>query len=258
MDEEETRKDKLDIFYCQVKKYILQYQSGSIGLFPLHTSGKNEDSHVRDNVYCAMAVWALGLAYRHMDDSDGRAYELQQAAVKCMRGILFCYMRQADKVEQFKKNQSSHNSLHVKFNVNTGDTVTSDYDWEHLQIDAVSLYLLTLVQMTASGLQIIYTNDEVDFVQTWCITLSVLTELQTTECGRGEVKKMWATKNLMLALLEWQRQPLRHSMDLMSMASRGPPPRSFMSIQMPITETTPLCIQCCRLHHPQRKPMPRY
>ena len=33
-----------------------------------------------------------------MDDSDGRAYELQQAAVKCMRGILFCYMRQADKV----------------------------------------------------------------------------------------------------------------------------------------------------------------
>lgn len=165
MDEEETRKDKLDIFYCQVKKYILQYQSGSIGLFPLHTSGKNEDSHVRDNVYCAMAVWALGLAYRHMDDSDGRAYELQQAAVKCMRGILFCFMRQADKVEQFKKNQSSHNSLHVKFNVNTGDTVTSDYDWEHLQIDAVSLYLLTLVQMTASGLQIIYTNDEVDFVQ---------------------------------------------------------------------------------------------
>lgn len=33
-----------------------------------------------------------------MDDSNGRAYELQQAAVKCMRGILFCYMRQADKV----------------------------------------------------------------------------------------------------------------------------------------------------------------
>ena len=37
-------------------------------------------------------------SYRHMDDSQGRAYELQQAAVKCMRGILFCYMRQADKV----------------------------------------------------------------------------------------------------------------------------------------------------------------
>ena len=35
-----------------------------------------------------------------MDDSKGRAYELQQAAVKCMRGILFCYMRQADKVTE--------------------------------------------------------------------------------------------------------------------------------------------------------------
>ncbi|XP_068721668.1 phosphorylase b kinase regulatory subunit beta-like isoform X1 [Montipora capricornis] len=165
MDEDETREDKLDDFYHQVKQHILQYQSGSIGLFPLHTSGKNEESHVRDNIYCAMAVWALGLAYRHMDDSKGRAYELQQAAVKCMRGILFCYMRQADKVEQFKKNQLGHHSLHVKFNVNTGDTIASDSDWAHLQIDAVSLYLLTLVQMTASGLQIIYTNDEVDFVQ---------------------------------------------------------------------------------------------
>ena len=40
--------------------------------------------------------------YRHMDDSQGRAYELQQAAVKCMRGILFCYMRQADKVSVWK------------------------------------------------------------------------------------------------------------------------------------------------------------
>ena len=39
--------------------------------------------------------------YRHMDDSKGRAYELQQAAVKCMRGILFCYMRQADKVSHY-------------------------------------------------------------------------------------------------------------------------------------------------------------
>ena len=38
------------------------------------------------------------MVFRHMDDSEGRAYELQQAAVKCMRGILFCYMRQADKV----------------------------------------------------------------------------------------------------------------------------------------------------------------
>lgn len=35
----------------------------------------------------------------------------------------------------------------------------------YLQIDVVSLYLIYLVQMTTSGLQIIYTKDEVAFVQ---------------------------------------------------------------------------------------------
>ena len=33
------------------------------------------------------------------------------------------------------------------------------------QVGLVSLYLLTLVQLIASGLEIIYTMDEVDFVQ---------------------------------------------------------------------------------------------
>ena len=36
---------------------------------------------------------------RHVGDDKGRMHELEQSAVKCMRGILFCYMRQADKVE---------------------------------------------------------------------------------------------------------------------------------------------------------------
>ena len=34
-----------------------------------------------------------------------------------------------------------------------------------LQIDGTSLFLLTLAQMTASGVQVIYTMDEVDFIQ---------------------------------------------------------------------------------------------
>ena len=63
---------QLTIPFFSVKQHILQYQSGSIGLFPLHTSGKNEESHVRDNIYCAMAVWALGLAYRL--DNAGQQY----------------------------------------------------------------------------------------------------------------------------------------------------------------------------------------
>lgn len=33
-----------------------------------------------------------------MGDDKGRTFELEQCAVKCMRGILFCYMRQAEKV----------------------------------------------------------------------------------------------------------------------------------------------------------------
>ena len=47
----------------------------------------------------------------------------------------------------------------------TGATCVGDEGWGHLQIDATSLYLLTLAQMTASGLQIIFTLDEVSFVQ---------------------------------------------------------------------------------------------
>lgn len=33
-----------------------------------------------------------------IDDDMGRTHELEHSAIKCMRGILYCYMRQADKV----------------------------------------------------------------------------------------------------------------------------------------------------------------
>ena len=36
--------------------------------------------------------------FRHVDDDEGRTLELQQSTVKCMRGILFFYMQQANKV----------------------------------------------------------------------------------------------------------------------------------------------------------------
>lgn len=49
------------------------------------------------------------------------------------------------------------------------------------QIDAISLYLLILAQMTASGLQIVFTLDEVSFIQNlvfyiesaYCIPVSI-------------------------------------------------------------------------------------
>lgn len=43
--------------------------------------------------------------------------------------------------------------------------MVGDHEWGHLQLDATSLFLLMLAQMTASGLRIVFTLDEVNFVQ---------------------------------------------------------------------------------------------
>ena len=54
-------------------------------------------------------------------------------------------------VEKFKYTQSVRDSLHAKYSVATGVSVVGDNEWGHLQLDATSLFLLTLAQMTASG-----------------------------------------------------------------------------------------------------------
>ncbi|XP_010293753.1 PREDICTED: phosphorylase b kinase regulatory subunit alpha, skeletal muscle isoform, partial [Phaethon lepturus] len=87
------------------------------------------------------------------------------SVVKLMRGLLQCMMRQVDKVEAFKYSQSTRDCLHAKYNTHTCDTVVGDHEWGHLQMDATSLYLLMLAQMTASGLHIIHSLDEVNFIQ---------------------------------------------------------------------------------------------
>lgn len=61
-----------------------------------------------------------------------------------------CFL-QVDKVESFKYSQSTKDSLHAKYNTKTCATVVGDDQWGHLQLDAISLYLLFLAQMTASG-----------------------------------------------------------------------------------------------------------
>lgn len=58
---------------------------------------------------------------------------------------------QVDKVEDFKYSQSPKDCLHAKYNTCTCATVVGDDQWGHLQLDATSLYLLMLAQMTASG-----------------------------------------------------------------------------------------------------------
>nr|XP_023013016.1 probable phosphorylase b kinase regulatory subunit beta isoform X1 [Leptinotarsa decemlineata] len=155
---------QLDIYYGMVKRQLLRYQSPITGLFPV-LSNDTEVGSVRDSIYCAAAVWGLFQAYRRIDDDRGKSYELGQSAVKCMRGILECWERQSKRIELFKQKQCSSHALHVKFHMITGYEIFNDNEYNHLQIDVVSIYLLFLVQMITSGLQIIYTQDEVAFVQ---------------------------------------------------------------------------------------------
>lgn len=140
-----------------MKRQLLLYQSPVTGLFPVLSTEKEVGS-VRDSVYCASAVWSLYQAYRRIDDDRGKSYELGQCTVKCMRGILECWIKQADRVERFKSRQCNAHALHVKFHLHSGEEVYSDDMYNHLQIDVISVYLIFLVQMITSGLQIIYTQ----------------------------------------------------------------------------------------------------
>ncbi|XP_059942294.1 phosphorylase b kinase regulatory subunit alpha, skeletal muscle isoform isoform X3 [Mesoplodon densirostris] len=141
---------RLDGYARLVHQTILCHQNPVTGLLP--ASYDQKDAWVRDNVYSILAVWGLGLAYRKNADRDedkAKAYELEQV----------------DKVESFKYSQSTKDSLHAKYNTKTCATVVGDDQWGHLQLDATSLYLLFLAQMTASGLHIIHSLDEVNFIQ---------------------------------------------------------------------------------------------
>ena len=158
----------LNKLYQDINSIILSRQHPVTGLLPASTAitthGNYTDAWVRDNVYSILSVWSLGIAYRRHGESE-RSDELNQATIKLMRGLLQSMMRQADKVETFKHTLHPHDSLHAKYDTATGLTVVADDAWGHLQIDATSIFLLMLAQMTASGLRIINTYDEVDFIQ---------------------------------------------------------------------------------------------
>jgi phosphorylase kinase alpha/beta subunit len=160
---------RLDFYYQQIKTIILTRQNAITGLLPASTAitdhGDYTDAWVRDNVYSILCVWGLALAYRNVDHDQGRTYELEHSVTKLMRGLLFAMMRQSEKVENFKHSQSLLDGLHAKYDTNTGDVVVGDDEWGHLQLDATSIFLLMLSQMTASGLSIIFTLDEVNFIQ---------------------------------------------------------------------------------------------
>ena len=162
------QQDLLDRLYREINAVILSKQHPVTGLLPASTAinshGDYTDAWVRDNVYSILSSWCLGMAYRRSNNAE-RADRLEQATVKLMRGLLNSMMRQSSKVETFKHTLAHNDSLHAKYDTATGLEVVADDAWGHLQIDATSLFLLILAQMSASGLRIVFTYDEVDFVQ---------------------------------------------------------------------------------------------
>lgn len=160
---------QLNAHFEHIRRVILDRQHPISGLLPASTAitvhGNYTDAWVRDNVYSILAVWGLALAFRKYAPGDRRTYELEYSLVRLMRGLLTAMMRQAAKVEQFKHSQDPLNALHAKYDTRSGEPVVGDDEWGHLQLDATSLYLLMLAQMIASGFDLIWSLDEVNFIQ---------------------------------------------------------------------------------------------
>ncbi|VDP08902.1 unnamed protein product [Schistosoma margrebowiei] len=81
-----------------------------------------------------------------------------------MRSILMGWMQQSARLEYFKRVQNLDTCLHSRLDYETGEPIYDD-QYKNLQMDCIGLYVIQLVQMIHSGLQIVYTKDEVAFVQ---------------------------------------------------------------------------------------------
>ncbi|MEN9485271.1 MAG: hypothetical protein RJB37_3151, partial [Pseudomonadota bacterium] len=161
------RLEALQALTQQARTIILSRQDPTTGLLPASTAitvhGDYTHAWVRDNVYSILAVWALGRAWRA--DDPAQADALDAATTRLMRGLLAAMMRQAHKVERFKRTQHPHDALHAKYSTQSGEPVVGDTEWGHLQIDATAIFLLMLTQMSAGGLSIVRDRDELNFVQ---------------------------------------------------------------------------------------------
>jgi phosphorylase kinase alpha/beta subunit len=159
----------LEKYFNTIEKIILSRQDPITGLLPASTAvnahGDYTDAWVRDNVYSILSVWGLAVSYRKYFPEHYRSYVLSQSVVKLMRGLLIAMMRQSHHVEAFKYSLNPIDALHAKYGTHTGLPVVGDDEWGHLQLDATSLFVLMMAQMIASGLELIYTIDEVNFVQ---------------------------------------------------------------------------------------------
>ncbi|MEB3243557.1 MAG: glycoside hydrolase family 15 protein [Cyanobacteriota bacterium] len=161
--------DLLNRLDAQIEAVVLSRQHPLTGLLPASTAntvhGNYGDAWVRDCVYSIQCVWGLAMAHRRQRGPCRRAFELEQRVSQLMRGLLSAMMRQAPKVERFKRSLRPLDALHAKFDTGSGATVVPDDGWGHLQLDATALFLLQLAQLTRSGLVVVQTSHERDFVQ---------------------------------------------------------------------------------------------
>lgn len=161
--------DKLDSWFQQIDAIFLSRLSKEAGLLPASTAktvhGDYAHAWVRDNVYSVLGIWGLAAAHRRHAYKPERAAMLEACVIRLMRGLLAAMMAQAAKVERFKQTQDPLDGLHAKYDADTGKPVVEDDGWGHLQIDATSLFVLFIAQMSAAGLKIIQSRDELDFVQ---------------------------------------------------------------------------------------------
>ncbi|MEB3193830.1 MAG: glycoside hydrolase family 15 protein [Cyanobacteriota bacterium] len=153
----------------EIAAVVLSRQHPLTGLLPASTAntvhGNYGDAWVRDCVYSIPCVWGLAMAHRRQSGPCRRAFELEQRVLQLMRGLLTAMMRQAPKVERFKRTLGPLDAIHAKFDTGSGATVVPDDGWGHLQLDATAVFLLQLAQLTRSGVVVVQTPHERDFVQ---------------------------------------------------------------------------------------------
>ena len=153
----------------QIQTVVLNRQHPITGLLPASTAhtvhGNYGDAWVRDCVYSIQCVWGLAIAHRRQSGPCRRSFELEQRVLQLMRGLLRAMLRQAAKVERFKTSLDRLDAIHAKFDTDSGEPVVADDGWGHLQLDATALFLLQLAQLTRSGLVIVQSSHECDFIQ---------------------------------------------------------------------------------------------
>ena len=169
-EQHEQRLEKLKSLDVAIEAVVLQRQHPVSGLLPASTAntvhGNYGDAWVRDCVYSIQCVWGLAIAHRRFHGrATQRSWELEQRVLALMRGLLNSMMRQAPKVERFKYSLDPLDALHAKYNSANGDQVVADDGWGHLQLDATSLFLLQLAQLSRGGLAVVRNRHEVAFIQ---------------------------------------------------------------------------------------------